>query len=147
MSHLPDAPLQHVLEAFVPVGSARPDGCVTAFSCEIHEHAVPPFVIAALDQLYGSMYASWRHLQLCEADCPLPHAWVAWRHGEIAGALLFRIEPSRVLVLTEMIAIDVDLVDAFCHSVFGRYPQARAIVLNAVELTGGDRQWRLHWPA
>lgn len=147
MAHLPDAPLPHALEAFVSDGDARPDEVLPALACEIHEHAVPPFVAAALDRLYGSMYASWRHLQLCEADRPLPHAWVAWRHGEVAAALLFRIEPSRVLVLTEMMAIEASLVDAFCRSVYGRYPQAAMIVLNAVAVTGGDSDPRLRWPS
>ena len=144
MVQLPDAPLPHALEALVPIGEARPDPVSSAIACEIHEHAVPPFVAAALDRLYGSMYASWRHLQLCEADRPLPHAWVAWRHGVVAAALLFRIEPSRVLVLTEMMAIDAGLVDAFCRSVYGRYSQVGIIVLNAVDVTGRDRPrpWR-----
>ena len=139
MAHPPDAPLPHPLEAFVTLDDARADARRPALACEIHEHAVPPFVIAALDRLYGSMFASWRHLQLCEADRPMPHTWVAWLHGEVAAALLFRIEPARVLVLTEMMAIDAVLVDAFCRSVFGRYPQARVIVLNAVDLVGWDQ--------
>lgn len=153
MAHLPEAPLPHPLEAFVTVDNARPDACAPVLACEIHEHAVPPFVVAALDQLYGSMFASWRHLQLSEADRPLPHSWVAWRHGEVAGALLFRIEPARALVLTEMMAIDAELVDAFCRSVFGRYPQVGVIVLNAVDVVGREQQpmdparQSLRWPS
>lgn len=147
MVHLPDAPLPHALEAFVPVGDVRPDELSSAIACEIHEHAVPVFVAAALDRLYGSMYASWRHLQLCEDDGPLPHAWVAWRHGEVAAALLFRIEPARVLVLTEMMAIDASLVDAFCRSVYGRYSQAGLIVLNAVDVIGWDQYRPKRWPS
>lgn len=139
MVHLPDAPLSNALEAFVPVGEAQPGTVASALACEIHEHMVPPFVVEALDRLYGSMFASWRHLQLCEADSPTPHSWVAWRHGEVAAALLFRIEPTRVLVLTEMMAIDASLVDAFCRSVYARYPQAGVVVLNAVDVIGWQR--------
>ncbi len=145
--HLPDAPLPHAVEAFVPAGDARPDALSPSLTCEIHEHAVSPFVRAVLDHLYGSMYASWRHLQLCEADCPLPHAWIGWRHGEVAGALLFRIEASRVLVLTEMMRIDIGLVDAFCRSVYDRYPQADVIVLNAVDVVDWERRRAMRWPA
>ncbi len=150
MAHLPDAPLPHPLEAFVTIDDAQSDAHTPSLICEIHEHAVPPFVIAALDQLYGSMFASWRHVQLCEADRPMPHAWVAWRHGEVAAALLFRIEPARVLVLTEMMAIEAELVDAFCRSVYGRYPQADMIVLNAVDVVGADTPSSSHslrWPS
>ena len=146
MAHLPDAPLSHALEVVLPVADAR-TGRVPALTCEIHEHAVPSFVAAALDRLYGSMYASWRHLQLCEADRPLPHAWVAWHQGEVAAALLFRIEPSRVLVLTEMMTIDASMVDAFCRTVYGRYPQASMIVLNAVHVSGCQGNWQRSWPA
>ncbi len=152
MVHLPDAPLSHALEAFVPVGEVRPDEMrldevTSALSCEIHEHAVPSFVVEALDRLYGSMFASWRHVQLCEADSPVPHSWVAWRHGEVVAALLFRIEPARVLVLTEMMAIDASLVDAFCRSVYGRYPQAGVIVLNAVDVIAWEQRRSGRWPS
>ena len=147
MVHLPDAPLSHTLEAFVPAGDARPDEVASALACEIHEHMVPAFVAEALDRLYGSMFAAWRHVQLCEADRPMPNSWVAWRHGEVAAALLFRIEPARVLVLTEMMAIDASVVDAFCRSVFGRYPQAGVVVLNAVDVNGWEQHKTVCWPS
>ncbi|MEO0319165.1 MAG: hypothetical protein RL404_2842 [Pseudomonadota bacterium] len=146
MVHLPDAPLPHALDTFRPAGDARPEGLASSLACEIHEHAVPPFVRDALDRLYGSMYASWRHLQLCEADRPLPHTWVARHHGDVVGALLFRIEDSRVLVLTEMMSIGLALVEAFCRSVYDRYPQADVIELNAVDVIDWARRRPLCWP-
>jgi hypothetical protein len=147
MAHLPDTPLPHALEALVPVVDVQAGERLPALACEIHEHAVPPFVATALDKLYGSMYASWRHLQLCEADRPLPYAWVAWHQGEVAAALLFRIEPSRVLVLTEMMTIDGSMLDAFCRTVYDRYPQVSVIVLNAVHVSSRNGHRQCSWPS
>ncbi len=148
MAHLPDAPLPHTLDAFVPIGDAQLGQRVSShgFTCEIHEQVVPPFVADALDRLYGSMHASWRHLQLCAADEALPHAWLAWRRGEVVGALLFRIAQSRVRVLSEMITIDAHLVDAFCRSVYDRYPQVGMIMFHAVDVTDGRWQLASDWP-
>ncbi len=148
MAHLPDAPLPHTLDAFMPADDAQPGERVSghAFTCEIHEHAVSPFVADALDRLYGSMHASWRHLQLCASGEALPHAWLAWRRGEVAGALLFRIAQSRVRVLTEMIAIDASLVDAFCRSVYNRYPHVGMIMFHAVDVSHGRPQLASDWP-
>lgn len=143
MAHLPDAPLPHALEAFAAPDLALPDEAGAAITCEMHEQAVPPFVETALDRLYGSLYASWRHLKWCAAVQTLPHAWVAYRRGEIAAALLFRVQAERVLVLNEMMSIDGSLIDAFCRSVFSRYPQVRLITLNAVDV---DR-WSSRWPS
>ncbi len=167
MAHLPDAPLPDALEAFAgagaaagvsagvaagvsagapasaSAGAAAAGAAKAALACEIHEHAVPSFVAAALDRLYGSLYASWAYLQLGEADQPLPHAWVAYLHGEVVGALLFRVEPAGVRVLNEMMAIDANLLDAFCRSIFGRYGRIHRIVLNAVDVM----DWPSRWPS
>ncbi len=150
MSRLPDAPPSSVLRAFSPVADVNLtdiaftdeslDGVIGIVG-EIHELSLPDFVIAALDRLYGSMHSSARYFQLCEPGQPLPHAWVGWRRGRIVGALLFRIQRSRVRVLTEMLNIDSSVVDAFCRSIFGRYPQAGLIHLHAVQVTGPMLRW------
>ena len=105
-----------------------------ALVTKIHEHHVPDLAIDALNRLYGSLYASYRHLQLCEADKAIPHTWLCYRRGEIAGVLLFRIESDRVLVLTEMFRLDAAVSSSFCQSVFARYPKSHAIVFNAVAI-------------
>ncbi len=107
---------------------------------EIHESSVPTHAAAALDRLYGSMHASLRHLQLCGEDRPTPHTWIGYRHGEIVGVLLFRIRQTRALVLTEMIALDEELADAFSSAVFSRFSCARHITFNAVSLPRPLRQ-------
>ncbi len=150
MSRLPDAPLPPVLQAFAPAADVNitdmvfsdvPLDAAPGIVGEIHEHSLPDFIVAALDRLYGSMHSSARYFRLCEPGQPLPHAWVGWRRGEIVGALLFRIQRSRVKVLTEMLSIDSSVVDAFCRSAFGRYPQVSLIHFNAVQVVGPLLRW------
>ncbi len=106
MSRQPDVPLPPALPGFAPAADAftneSPRDGGPGIVCEIHEQALPDFIVAAIERLYGSMHASARYLQLCEPGRPLPHAWVGWRRGEIVGALLFRVQHARVRVLTEM---------------------------------------------
>lgn len=134
MAHLPDAPLPHPLAALpgsVEVMSAANSAAIVS---EIHESAVPPFAEAALERLYGSLYASLRHLQLAEAAQPLPHTWVGYRRGEIVGVLLFRVVHARALVLTEMFDLAPDVAAEFCRAVFSRFVHAQSVCFNAVGL-------------
>lgn len=119
-----------------PLVTLAPQAIVSdvALVTEIHEHHVPDLAIEALNRLYGSLYASYRHLQLCEADKSTPHTWLCYRRGEIAGVLLFRIESDRVLVLTEMFRLDAVVSSSFCRAVFARYPKSHAIVFNAIAM-------------
>ncbi len=134
MAHLPDAPLPHPLAALRGATDAVPVATGTDIVSEIHEFAVPAFAEAALERLYGSLYASYRHLQLCDAARPVPHTWVAYRRGEIIGVLLFRMRGARAIVLTEMFALTSELAEAFCRALFSRFPYAQAAGFNAVTL-------------
>ncbi len=116
-----------------PLGDAQQD-TLSDLLGEIHEHQVPAFAAEALDRLHGSLYASYRHLQLCESERLLPHTWIAYRRGEIISVLLFRVEAKRVLVLTEMFLLDEPVARAFCRDVFARYARPRVIVFNAIRL-------------
>ncbi len=115
--------------------NAPPVDIGNAIVSEIHESAVPGHAVTSLDRLYGSMYASLRHLQLCGEDRPTPHTWIGYRRGEIVGVLLFRIRNTRVLVLTEMFALDEEIAEAFCSAVFSRFSCAGHITFNAVSVS------------
>ncbi len=134
MAHLPDAPLPHPLAALPGSIDALPAGSATGIVSEIYEFAVPAFAEAALERLYGSMYASLRHLQLCDVGRPLPHTWVGYRHGEIIGVLLFRIRGTQAIVLTEMLALSADVAEEFCRALFSRFAYAQSACFNAVAL-------------
>lgn len=134
MAHPPDVRMPQALLAMTGFsGQVRPDplsGLVT----EILEHQVPAFVAAALDRLYGSLYASAHHLSLCEPEALAPHCWAAYRGDTIVSALLFRVTAGRVVVLTEMVSLHPDEIRLFCRSVFARYPQVHTVSLHAVML-------------
>lgn len=132
MAHLPDAPVPPLLGALPLEGELIKQKLAGSLITAIHENDVPEFAIAALDRLHGSLFASVRHLQLCNDYYPLPHTWVCYQQGEITGVLLFRIEASRALVLTEMILLSQVQAEAFARSVFARYPLLKTISFNAI---------------
>ena len=113
MAHLPDAPLPPLLHTLPLEAELIQQKLAGSLITSIHENDVPEFAAAALDRLYGSLYASVRHLQLCNEYSPVPHTWVCYQQGEISGVLLFRIESARALVLTAMIMLSQAQADAF----------------------------------
>ena len=134
MAHLPDAPLPHPLAALTGSCDAAPAEATAGIVSEIHEFSVPAFAEVALERLYGSMYASLRHLQLCDCAKPPPHTWVGYRRGEIIGVLLFRMRGTQAVVLTEMIPLAAELADEFCRALFSRFAYAQSACFNAVTL-------------
>ncbi len=134
MAHLPDAPLPHPLAALPGTMEGMPAEAGAGIISEIHEFAVPAFAEVALERLYGSMYASLRHLQLCEAARPLPHTWIAYRRGEIIGVLLFRMRGVQAVVLTEMISLSPEVAGEFSRALFSRFAYAQSVCFNAVVL-------------
>ena len=110
---------------------------------EFHECAVPAFAIAALDRLYGSLYASYAHLSLTDAARPAPHTWVGYQHGDVVAVLLFRVHFDRAVVLTEMFSLDQSVTDAFCQAIFARYSGVSAVYFNAVSLPQSLTGWPL----
>ncbi len=134
MAHLPDAPLPHPLAALTGSCDAAPAEATAGIVSEIYECAVPAFAEAALERLYGSMYASLRHLQLCGCERPQPHTWVGYRRGEVIGVLLFRLRGTQAVVLTEMIPLAAEIAEAFCRALFSRFAYAQSACFNAVTL-------------
>ncbi len=134
MAHLPDAPLPHPLAALPGIFDDSQAGAGAGIISEIHEFSVPAFAIDALERLHGSMYASLRHLQLCDAARPVPHTWIGYRRGEIIGVLLFRLRGVQAIVLTEMFSLAPDVAEEFCRALFSRFAYAQSACFNAVTL-------------
>ncbi len=141
MTHHPHAQMPQALVALPAAVSAAPVDVGGAIVSEIHESALPAHAKAALDRLYGSMYASWRHLQLCGVDQPTPHTWIGYRHGEVIGVLLFRMRDTEALVLTEMFTLEAEIAEVFCRAVFSRFAYARRVTFNAVSLPRSLPHW------
>jgi hypothetical protein len=134
MAHLTDTSLPHSLAASPGINDVPVSDVLTDIVSEIHEFAVPDFAAAALDRLYGSLYASLRHLVLCDAMRPTPHTWIAYRRGEIIGVLLFRMRGLQAMVLTEMIDLGQEIAAEFCRAVFSRFAYAETVCFNAISL-------------
>lgn len=142
MAQLSDTSLPHslavssgVVETLVSDGAINAvSNAATDIASEIHEYAVPSFAAAALDRLHGSLYASLRHLQLCESARPTPHTWIGYRRGEVIGVLLFRMRGLQAIVLTEMVNLDQEIAAEFCRAVFSRFAYAESVCFNAISL-------------
>ncbi len=134
MAHLTDTSLPHALAAAPGIDDAPATDAAVDIVSEIHEYAVPAFAAAALDRLYGSLYASLRHLELCDAARPTPHTWIGYRRGEVVGVLLFRMRGLQAVVLTEMMDLGQDIAAEFCRAVFSRFAYAEAACFNAISL-------------
>jgi len=102
---------------------------------EFHDRAVPKCAIDALEKLYGSVYASFAHLNLTDALPQLPTTWIGYEGGEIVAVLLFLVRFDQVVVLTELMCLEPRIVDAFRHAVLTRFDSVNSIHFNAVSLT------------
>jgi hypothetical protein len=132
MAPLPDAPVTPsivVIAEDSDMPLQRNGGSIVT---EIHEGSVPPSAAAALDRLYGSLYGSLRHLQLCGLHDASVNSWVCYQHGEVTAVLLFRIEQQKLLVLTEMVPLSRHQAEAFARALFSRHPQLNLIAFNAL---------------
>ncbi len=134
MAHLTDTSLPHSLAASPGIDDAPATDALTGIVSEIYEYAVPDFAAAALDRLHGSLYASLRHLVLCDVMQPMPHTWIGYRCGEIIGVLLFHVRGLQAMVLTEMIDLEQEVAAEFCRAVFSRFSFAEAVCFNAISL-------------
>ncbi len=134
MAHLTDTSLPHSLAAAPGIDPLPATDSLVDIVSEIHEYAVPAFAAAALDRLHGSLYASLRHLELCDAARPTPHTWIGYRRGEVIGVLLFRMRGLQAVVLTEMIDLGQDIAAEFCRAVFSRFAYAESVCFNAISL-------------
>ncbi len=137
MAHLPDAPVPSSMASLRSDDALALPKVSGQFVTEIHEGSVPAFAATALDHLHGSLFASLRHLQLCEEFSAATCTWVCYQQGEICGVLLFRVESQRLLVLTEMVKLPHAQIEAFSHAVLARYPLVKTIVFNAVCVNAG----------
>lgn len=102
---------------------------------EFHDRAVPKCAIDALEKLYGSVYASFAHLNLTDALPQLPTTWIGYEGGEIIAVLLFLVRFDQVVVLTELMCLEPRIVDAFRHAVLARFGSVNSIHFNAISLT------------
>jgi len=92
---------------------------------------VPPFVEAALERLYGSLYSSLAHLRTY-GGLDGASTYAAWRGDTLVSVLLFRQRGPEIQVINEGIRLQSDEMEAFAHHIFGNIKSARRIHFHAV---------------
>ena len=97
-----------------------------------YENAIPAFVHGALEQLYGSMYASFAHFEvyggLNEAN-----TYVATGADGIEDIFLYRREHRSIHVINEQMRLDAQAIDRFANTMFERYPEVDTVSFHAVD--------------
>lgn len=132
MGLVPDAPARPVITSLSSDVISDYEKKNNNIVSEIHEYAIPEFARAAIDKLYGSLYASARYQELCRPHHALTHTWIGYQQGEITAVLLFEIRQHDLIVLSEMIALTDVQIEAFSSFVLARYPVVLRINFNAV---------------
>jgi hypothetical protein len=100
---------------------------------DFYEGQVPSFVEAALETLYGSLYASLPQLMLGGLDGV--STYVATHHGELRALFLYVREGSAVRVINEGMTIQVTDAENFATALFARDSRIQKIRFHAVRVT------------
>ena len=109
-----------------------PGSDAIAITC--HERELPAFVETELIRLYGNFYSSLAFLKTFRALSDAC-AYVASKDGQVITLLLFRKEPTRILVLNELLEVPPEEVRRFADYIFGRFAQAQVISFPAIHTT------------
>jgi hypothetical protein len=123
--------LIHPLPLGVPaaVAGTRAEGQGIAIEC--HRDAVPAFIEAELDSLYGSLFCSLTHFRI-HGGLENASTYIARAGGRAIAIFLFRIEGGIARVINEWMPLDDVEASRFSDYVFANYPKVGAIVFGAV---------------
>jgi hypothetical protein len=98
---------------------------------EFHRNAIPAFVEAELDRLYGSLFCSLAHFRVY-GGAENASTYIARSGGKTVAIFLFRIEGSIARVINEWMPVDDAEASRFAASLFANYPSVGAVVFGAV---------------
>ncbi len=99
-----------------------------------YENAIPTFAAGKLEQLYGSMYASFAHFDLyggLQQAC----TYVASSEKGIEDILLYRKKKHAVRVLNEQMRLNDEAIARFARTMFEKYPEVDTVSLHAIDAT------------
>ncbi len=102
--------------------------------CCIHEGQIPRFVEQALDELYGSLYASLPQLSFGGLDGVSTYA--ERKAGRLHALFLYLRERSSIRVINEGMAIEADTAIRFADAMFSREPRAACVSFRAIRFSG-----------
>lgn len=103
----------------------------------LYENAVPSFVAAELDALYGHVFSSLTQFRVYDGIGGDTHTYVAQAGSRTSAVLLFRIEGRRAQVLNEQIAMEPGEINRFARHVFNAWPAVDIIRFPAILASEG----------
>lgn len=98
-----------------------------------YENMIPDFVPGKLEQLYGSMYASFAHFQVY-GGLDNASTYVSGSETEIKDIFLYRRTHRRVQVINEQMQLDDESINSFARTMFERYPDVNSVCFHAVDI-------------
>lgn len=98
----------------------------------VYPGEIPGFVENALEQLYGSLYASLPQLRLSPMDGA--HTYAAWQEQRLCALFLYVCTGHVARVLNEGMRVDGEAASRFARLVFERHPEIRRVHFHAVQL-------------
>jgi hypothetical protein len=97
-----------------------------------YENIIPALVRGKLEDLYGSMYASFAHFNVY-GGLTRACTYVASQDDEIKEIFLYARQEGRIQVINEQIRVDNDALNRFATTMFERYPDVDIISFHAIE--------------
>jgi CelD/BcsL family acetyltransferase involved in cellulose biosynthesis len=125
--HLLISPASHG----VPTAVAGTAANVQNITIECYRNAIPAFVEAELDRLYGSLFCSLAHFGVY-GGAENASTYIARNGGRAIAIFLFRIEGNIARVVNEWMPLDDAEASRFAAYLFTNYPSVDVVVFGAV---------------
>lgn len=98
-----------------------------------YENAVPPFIEAELERLYGNIFSTLAEISTYRGNLENINTFVAYRATDLISVLLFERNATSAKVINEGIRIDSGELQLFADFIFSTYGSVKVISLHAVE--------------
>lgn len=98
-----------------------------------YENAIPSFVSGKLEQLYGSMYASFAHFKVY-GGLEQASTYVCGWESDVEDIFLYRREQRSVRVINEQMPLSDASINRFAQAMFERYPEIDRVLFHAVDV-------------
>src|SRR5690606_37055387 len=97
-----------------------------------YDNTIPSFVAGKLEQLYGSMYASFAHFD-SYGGLNQASTYVAASIEGVQDILLYRKEKHAIQVINEQVRLDDKAIARFAHTMFERYNDVDTVSFHAID--------------
>ncbi len=100
----------------------------------VYTGSIPGFAERAIDELYGSLYASLPQLRLSPMEGA--HTYAAWQEQRLRALFLYVCSGRVLRVLNEGMLLNPATAARFARRMFREYPDIRRVHFHAVQLHG-----------